>query len=299
MRLLAATANGIHDITSASRELEGRRVTALAPASWTRLWAVVDGTGVWRYDGDGWRPFATAPEGLELKCLADVRANHEDGILAGTSRARLLRIAPDGAAEMVTSFDAVPVRDHWFTPWGGPPDTRSITEDGSAVYVNVHVGGILRSRDEGATWEPTIDVRADVHQVATGLGRVYAAGAHGLSVSTDQGTSWTLHAGGLHAAYCRAVAVCGERVLLSASRGPGGGEAALYAAGLDGEPLERVTGFFDGNLDTYCVDALPDGSAAAFATESGEVHTSTDGGATWNLAAEGLGEIRRLLILPT
>ena len=27
------------------------------------------------------------------------------------------------------------------------------------LYVNVHVGGILRSDDDGASWRPTIDIR--------------------------------------------------------------------------------------------------------------------------------------------
>lgn len=51
---------------------------------------------------------------------------------------------------------------------GGPPDTRSITEDGDTVYVNVHVGGVLRSSDQGESWQPTIDIGADIHRVTTG-----------------------------------------------------------------------------------------------------------------------------------
>jgi len=50
----------------------------------------------------------------------------------------------------------------------------------------VHVGGILRSQDHGESWQPTIEIGADVHQVTTGHGNVYAAGAGGLSVAATK-----------------------------------------------------------------------------------------------------------------
>ncbi|MFN8233199.1 MAG: hypothetical protein U0V56_06925, partial [Actinomycetota bacterium] len=65
-----------------------------------------------------------------------------DAIHVGTSGARLLRLVGN-ALEPVEGFAAVAGREGWFTPWGGPPDTRSISEWDHDVYVNVHVGGIL------------------------------------------------------------------------------------------------------------------------------------------------------------
>ena len=73
--------------------------------------------------------------------------------LVGTAEAHLLRVVPPGT-EMVGSFEEAEGRDGWYTPWGGPPDTRSVAvADDGALYVNVHVGGIVRSRDGGDTWE--------------------------------------------------------------------------------------------------------------------------------------------------
>jgi hypothetical protein len=168
--------------------------------------------------------------------------------------------------------------------------------------VNVHVGGILRSRDEGASWEPTIDIDADVHQVATGAGRVYAAAGAGLFVSDNAGDSWRQSTAGLHATYCRAVAVCGSQLLLSASTGPSGGKAALYLTDLDAERFERcrdgLPEWFEGNIDSMCLDALPDGGLAAFGTESGDLYTSTDQGQRWVRTASRLGRISRVLTLP-
>ena len=310
-RILAATSTGLLSFEPDGRpgrpELEGRQVRALAPESWRRLWAVVDRRQVWRDEGDGWRPVVSladlaGADDLEALCLADTRANPAGGILVGTSHARLVRVTEVGEVGFVESFDRAPGRDGWYTPWGGPPDTRTISEDRERVYVNVHVGGVQRSRDEGATWEPTIVIDADVHQVATGGDRVYAAGAHGLSISRDGGDSWQLQAAGLHATYCRAVAVCGPRLLLSASTGPTGGRAAVYGSSLDGERFERchegLPDWFAGNIDSLCLDALPDGGLAAFGTEVGELNVSTNQGRSWTKVAEGLGHITRVLTLP-
>ncbi len=311
MRVLAATGSGLIgldlDASGSTRDLDGRRVTAIAPAGRTRLWSVVDGREIWRSDGDGWRFVVSLEEiagthRLDATCLADTRANPEDGILVGTSGARLARVTATDGVELVAGFDRAPGRQDWFTPWGGPPDTRTISEDSNTVYVNVHVGGVLRSRDEGETWEPTINIRADVHQVATGAGRVYAAGAHGLATSEDRGESWQTSSSGLHAGYCRAVAVCGLSVLLSASDGPSGGRAAIYRSDLDGRSFELcqagLPDWFSGNVDSLCLDALPNGDLAAFGTEAGDVYVSGDQGGSWERVASGLDGIRRVLVLP-
>lgn len=289
-------------------ELAGHEVWALAPESWARVWAVTGGDEIWRSGADGiWQRVASlqggeALTGLTALCLADTRANAEGGILVGTSGAHLALLGLDGRLGIVGSFEDAPGRDSWHTPWGGPPDTRTITEDATAVFVNVHVGGVLRSRDEGATWEPTIDINADIHRVVTGSGRVYAAGAGGLWVSGDQGRSWRLSTEGLHATYCRSAAVCGDTLLVSASTGPHGGRAALYRSSLEGNPFERcrdgLPEWFEGNLDSLCVDALPSGSLAAFATEGGDVYASADQGLSWARLAEGVGPVHCVLTLP-
>jgi hypothetical protein len=289
-------------------ELAGRDVWALAPESWARLWAVAGGDDIWRTGPDGkWQRVTSlndgeALTGLTARCLADTRANVEGGILIGTSAAHLARVGLEGHPEIVGSFEEAPGRRSWHTPWGGPPDVRSITEDASAVFVNVHVGGILRSRDGGANWEPTIDIDADIHRVVTGRGRVYAAGAGGLWVSEDQAESWRRSTEGLHSTYCRSAAVCGETLLVSCSTGPHGGRAALYRSSLEGNSFERCRGglpeWFEGNLDSLCVDALPGGSLAAFATEAGDIYASTDQGSSWARVAGHVGPVHCVLTLP-
>ena len=296
-RVLVGTADGLHRFDSSGNRLgtehKDSAVTALTPEGW-ELWAVLDGTELWHTAGVDWWFHVADSENLRLNCIADTRA----GVVAGTAQAGLLRVAGDGL-ERIASFDEIEGRGEWFTPWGGPPDVRSVTEDGDTVYANVHVGGIVRSQDHGDSWAPTIDIRADVHQVRTGHGRVYAATARGLAFSSDRGDTWSFNGEGLHAEYCRDAAVCGESVLLSASAGPRGGQAAVYRGAPDGSKLERSTKEdFDGNLDTYCLDALPDGKLAAFATENGRVFTSEDEGTSWSELASGLPRPQCLLVLP-
>ena len=104
---------------------------------------------------------------------------------------------------------------------------------------------------------------------------------------------------GLDAPYARAVVVCGERVLVSASRGPRGGRAAIYRGDIRADAFERrTTEWFDDNIDTYCLDALNDGSFAAFGTSDGRLFGSDDAGATWLELASGLPSVRHVLVVP-
>jgi len=297
--ILVGTADGLHrfDLSSGSHRVEhdGREVTHVGPEGW-ELWAILDGHEIVHTAGVEWWFSVARMKGLKARCIADTRA----GVVVGTSSAHLCRIAGEGV-ERVDAFEHAPARKEWFTPWGGPPETRSLTEDGDTVYVNVHVGGILRSQDHGESWQPTIEIGADVHQVTTGHGNVYAAGAGGLSVSDDQGASWRISDEGLHAPYCRAVAVCGDTVLLTASTGPRGGRSAVYRGPVDVSSFERcdggLPGWFGNNIDTYCLDAKPDGSLAAFGSNDGRVFTSTDRGRSWSQLAKGLPEVRRVLVI--
>jgi hypothetical protein len=298
LRILVATRDGLHAFdergNAGATQHTGRSVTAIVRDG-PQLWAIVDGAEVWHAPEDEWRRVATL-EGVEATCLAMTDAMH-----VGSSEARLFRLDGD-ALEPVAAFDAAEGRDTWYTPWGGPPDTRSFSEWGKDVFVNVHVGGILRTDDGGASWNPTIDIDADVHQVATAEGLVLAAGAGGLSTSSDGGATWSLRTEGLEARYSRAVVVCGDRVLVSTSQGPRGGRAGIYRAGLESGAFERcragLPDWFDDNIDTYCLDALNDGSFAAFGTADGRVYGSDDGGAAWSELVTGLPPVQHFLLVP-
>ncbi len=173
-----------------------------------------------------------------------------------------------------------------------------MARDGELVYVNVHVGGILASWDEGRTWNPTdLDIDTDVHQVLAVDHRVLAALGHsGLASSGDKGRSWTVATDGLHASYCRAVAASDEKVLLSASTGPRTRHAAVYRGHLGGDAFERcekgLPEWFGDNIDTGCL--VLEGMTAAFGTSDGRVFVSDDAGESWSESAAGIPGVTAL-----
>ncbi|PYO23979.1 MAG: hypothetical protein DMD85_08025 [Candidatus Rokuibacteriota bacterium] len=129
-----------------------------------------------------------------------------------------------------------------------------------AIHVNVHVGGVARSRDGGTSWTPTMDIEQDVHQVTAHPRApeiVVVASAEGFGISRNGGDSWSFATAGLHAHYCRAVAVAGDHVLVSAATG------------------------FRG----------PAGRLVVFGTADGRLYRSRDAGTGWELALKGLPRV--------
>jgi hypothetical protein len=250
-----------------------------------------DGRILWKR-GDDWTELGHAPD---LLCAVDAPG----GLLIGTEGAHLTRVAPTGL-ERVASFEDTPGRDTWYTPWGGPPETRSLARtDDNVLLASIHVGGIPRSDDGGRTWLPTIDIEADVHQVRALRGRaevVVAAAAVGFCRSDDGGRTWKVSAEGLHASYCRAVAVTTDAVILSASEGPRGRTSALYRRALNGSgPFERITDWIEGNVDTHALDAWED--QVVYGTRTGTVWQSLDAGSTWDQLADDLSPVTSLSLV--
>lgn len=267
----------------------GSRVQALAgdASGW---WAVLDNRSLWRGAKGSWEQVAESHD-PDLRCLLA----SSTGLLAGTDGAHLLRLA-GSRMELVDGFETVTGRERWYTPWGGPPDIRSLAEgpDGY-LYANVHVGGIVVSADGGTSWESSsLDIDCDIHQVvAEPLSGIVlaAAGDGGLARSDDGGQSWAMNTEGLHATYCRALAVVGRTLLLSASTGPRGEQSAVYRCPLDGAgPFERCRGslpeWFSGNVDTAWLAAAD--AEAYLASPEGRLYFSADEGASWKAMLDGL-----------
>jgi hypothetical protein len=283
MTLLVGTAGGLFHLDDGEPLIPDTAINHVA-----RLddgWCAVDGNGGLHQNGN---LVATAKDGATLNCVLPV----EDSVLVGASQARLFRLEGDDLVED-SRFATAPGRDEWYTPWGGPPDVRSMAADSEGtVFINVHVGGIVRYDDQGP--KPTLDQDADVHQVITDPGRagtVLAACARGMAQSTD-GRVFGYRDDGLHSRYCRAVALAGDTVLLSASTGPFSKQARLYRGDLTSGPfqpcLDGLPDWFDENLDTHCL-AVVDG--VAYAGHGNTVWRSDDEGVSWTEARSGLPRI--------
>jgi hypothetical protein len=283
MTLLVGTTAGVFGLGDTEPLLTGTRINHIARAA--DSWWAVDGSGALRRDGE---QVATANDDIALNCVLPVNGE----LWVGASQARLLRLEGGDLVED-DGFSNAPGRDDWYTPWGGPPDVRSMAADAEGtLFVNVHVGGILRYDDEGPN--PTLDQDADVHQVITDptrVGTVLAACARGLAQSTD-GQVFGYRKDGLHSSYCRAVALTGDTILLSASTGPFSKQARLYRGDITSggfEPcLDGLPEWFDGNIDSHCLAVV---EGVAYAGHGGTVWRSDDEGVSWTEAGSGLPRI--------
>jgi hypothetical protein len=308
--LVATWSDGLSVVSDKTpqQELANHLVRSLASDGRGGALAIVDGRSLYhRAAGGGWRMIATAE--IDLACCVAVG----DIIYAGTDDALILRISAAGEIEQLRGFEEVAGRDQWYAGGAvidgkrvGPPlGVRSMTatSDGAVLLANVHVGGIPRSTDGGATWQPTIDIDTDVHEVRAHPNRpdiVAAAAAIGLCTSSDGGLTWEVEQRGLHALHCSAVAFAGDDILVSASEGPFAPQGAIYRRGVEERgPLVRVTGglpeWLDGKADTGCIAA--NGAAVAVVDWKGNLYMSGDYGRTWSRRAEGMSSPSAVLIV--
>lgn len=301
MTVLVGTVAGVtvvDDGASPHVELDGV-VTALAADPCGGCWGVLDRRALIRRAEDGtWSGVPVEVDGL-------ITAVHPAGFGAwlGTADARLWAVS-GGESAPVAGFDAVAGRDGWHAVGSRVPYVRSVsaTAGEGAVFSSVHVGGIPRSANGGATWAPTVDVDDDVHEVRAhpvDPALVMAAAAVGLLESRDGGVSWGAPStSGLHATYLRALCFPAGAVIVAASDGPFGSRVALYRRELDGGDFERCTAglpeWLPAIVDTGTLAAQ--GSRVAAGTAD-RVLASDDAGRQWRLVAEDLPEVTAVAVL--
>jgi hypothetical protein len=310
-RVLVATwRDGLFVVSGETRdqELDTQSVRALAPDGQGGALAIVNGRTLRRRAPDGvWSTMATTD--MDLACCVAVG----DVIYVGTDDAHVLRLDARGRLEQLRGFDAITGRETWYAGSAvingqrvGPPlGIRSITAtpDGAVLLANVHVGGVPRSIDNGVTWQPSIDIHSDDHEVRAHPNRpgvVMAAAAIGLCTSDDGGATWDVEQEGLHASYCSAVAFAGDDVLVSASVDHFAEQGAIYRRRVDRDNAlvavgEGLPPWTDGIVDTGCI--ATGGSAVALADRKGNLYISADTGRSWSRRANGLPPPSSVLVV--
>ena len=299
---LATWGDGLFALTGTgyTQEIANVPVRGLAPDGRGGALAIVGGNSLSRRaPGGDWMIISRSE--LDLSCCLAVG----DIIYVGTDDARMLRLNDgNGVLEPIDAFDRVPGCESWFAGSAivngqrvGPPlGVRSLAANstGSILFANVHVGGVPRSMDGGTSWQPTIDINTDVHEVCGHHEHpeiVVAAAAVGLCISRDSGETWTIEREGLHAPHCSAVAISGDDILVSASKDPFAAEGRVYRRPLKADgSLEAVEGgmpmWTEGIVDTGCIAAKA--SSIAIADRAGNVYASDDFGRTWSCRSTGL-----------
>jgi hypothetical protein len=297
----------VSDAGGFRQELTGKCVRSIAADGRGGALAIVDGHSVLRRAANGeWSTVVAAAS--ELSCCVAVG----ESIYVGTDDARVLRIGAEAALIDLKGFQSVAGRETWYAGTAiidgklvGPPlGIRSIasTCDQQVLLANVHVGGIPISNDRGASWRPSIEVDADVHQVCAHPSQprvVIAAAAVGLCVSYDGGATWAIEQEGLHALHCSAVAFVGDDILVSASEDPFSEQGAIYKRRLNvAGPLRRVGGglpeWTQGRADTGCMASK--GPVVAIVDGGGNFYVSEDAAQSWLRRPERIAAPSGLLV---
>jgi hypothetical protein len=241
--------------------LAGTPVVALA-ASGPRLVAA-SADALWTStDGTTWTPTAS---------LAGVAA------LAATADGAFWAATPDGLYRSTNG-----------TTWPGAPThfagraLRDVAANGAAMLALVD-GVPYRSTDSGATWAEVsggLTLRHATDAIADRGRLAVAALGAGPFVSDDAGATWAPWRDGLGIGAVRAFVV-----------DPGTGRVLAHAHdGIYHAPAVGGTWAASTPASALLLDAIAGDDAGRFyvasrlATLSGELHRSTDGGATWTLA---------------
>jgi photosystem II stability/assembly factor-like uncharacterized protein len=219
MRIYAATNEGVVtlDDGSATGGLDelGPQCVDIDPTDPDRAFVGTFDNGLFR-TRDGGRTWEGVGAGIDHPRVLSVTVLPDGVVLAGTEPSAIFRSDDDGASwRELTSFADVPSRETWFFPprpwthhvrWMAPH-----ADNPDEMHVGIELGGVLRTRDGGRTFEDrhpdaVIDPHV-VHAHAVSPRRIYAIGGDGVSFSTDGGDTWTRDADGMDRGYTWGLAV--------------------------------------------------------------------------------------------
>ena len=245
------------------------------------------------------------------------RKNGQTRVYLGTEPAHLFYSDDLGASwSELPSFRNVPSVEAWSFP--GPPHVAHLKkidfahDNPETIYGSVEVGALLRSRDEGQSWEELTPEYPDIHRVVvppTNASRLYVTGGNGIYVSSDAGASWehwsdrSAEIGGYpdQLVYLPSnpdlMFVCAAHKSPGAWRENNHSGSRISRSRNGGRTWEVLTnGLPDrmqGSVESMCFDTHGDGGTLLVGTSTGEVWVSEDLGDSWSIAINGLAPISK------
>lgn len=265
-------------------------------------------------EGDTWDQLLAPAPGLAVWSLLRHPAD-PDVILAGYEPCAIWRTGDDGA-----TWQKLPAAATYPDVSNGPDMPKRVTAlavdpaNPRELYASIEIGGLLRSRDGGETWQAAIDGvyvaedAVDLHAVVVSPahpGRVTIATRVGAFRSDDRGSHWRklpLPALREKGSYCRALAYAPGRpqtLYLGAGNDFDGDQGALFISEDDGDTWRTadLPGPLKSAIFAIAVSPRLPGHLAC-ATKNGGVFTSTDGGRSWRYAPlpRGAGHVFALAL---
>lgn len=164
-----------------------------------RLWAATHGKGAFcsKDGGVSWQNTGT-PEMAKLHAIND-HPDNPDELYAGTEPAEIFKSVDAGKSWLkLGELNSCAGASKWFYPLPTVgTHIRSVAPspyDRNIIYGAVQVGGVVRSKDGGNTWNDFRNLDLDIHTMRLHPRdgqRVYAAGGHeGFFRSNDGGDTW-------------------------------------------------------------------------------------------------------------
>lgn len=304
----------------ARRLLEDRHISAILTEPESGLTFVGAFHGSVQVTADGGKTWETRNSGLtehDVYSLASVRRAGGTRLYLGTEPAHMFCSDDLGRHwRELPNMRSVPSVPKWKFPV--PPHiahTKHITFDPhnpDTVYAGIEVGGLLRSRDAGATWEQIEGVYEDVHRVAIhpqNPNQLYVVTGHGLYVSSDGGASfeqWVARPSPI-AGYPDGIVIHPRKPELmflgAADAGPGTWMKTHYAGakisrsqdgGRNWEMLQSgLPERMQASIEALCLEDWGESVSVFAATTAGDVYCSDDAGEHWNRIIGGLAPISK------
>ncbi|HEY4427812.1 MAG TPA: hypothetical protein VGN08_06380 [Solirubrobacteraceae bacterium] len=210
VRVFAVTGDDVVAFSLAARESDvvlggvGARCVAVDPRDPDRVYVGTFDGGVHTTE-DGGATWRQDEQGLSDRRVMSVAVSpsHQEGgvsvVYAGTEPSNLYRSEDAGRSwRPLPALRELPSVPSWsFPPRPGSHHVRTIAlhhSDPAWLAVGIELGGVMRSRDGGASWlDRNPQAPRDAHQLLThplAPTRLYEAAGDGVARSEDLGESW-------------------------------------------------------------------------------------------------------------
>jgi len=318
---------GVH-----AKSLEGMHVHALLiePASGFIFAGIHKGTIYVSKDrGLNWEKKDNGITQNDIYCLATAVIDGKTRLYAGTEPAHLFQSENLGESwNEIKSLRSVPSVSKWTFP--APPHVAHVKniafhpQNARQIYVCVEQGGLLKSDDDGSTWEelhgfdtdlnfnlPEGAFPDDIHRVLippTDASCTYISSGIGVCFSPNQGKSWEhlttpqTRIGYpdpllLHPSRPSLMFVAGARENPRAWRTSHDADSIVARSRDGGESWEfldaALPGHLRGNIEAMAMEVCDSSCALFAATTDGEILYSADEGDSWSKIVEGLPAVSK------